>query len=180
MKGRITALLADENADLLVTVKIDKSDRKTLRETVARLREGDVELELKKYIEKRSLSANAYFWVLCGKVAEKMGIDKDEVYQAHIVRQGIYKVVEINNDAADTFIHAWGMNGTGWLCEKTSVGAERTTINAFYGSSVYNKKQMARLIDGLVQDAQAIGIETKTPEEIANMINLMEVNNNEK
>ena len=177
MKGRITALLADENADLMVTVKIDKQDRKTLRETVARLREGDVEISLKIYIEKRTLSANAYFWVLCGKVAEALGVDKDEVYQAHIMRQGIYKVVEINNDAADTFIHAWGMNGTGWLCEKTNIGAERTTLRAYYGSSVYNKKQMARLIDGLVQDAQNIGVETKTPEEIAKMLNLMEAQN---
>ena len=36
----------------------------------------------------------------------------------------------------------------------------------YYGSSVYDTKQMSALIDHIVQDCKALGIETKTPAEI--------------
>jgi hypothetical protein len=35
-------------------------------------------------------------------------------------------------------------------------------------------KEMARLIDGVVSEAQALGIETRTPDEIAQMKSLWE------
>ena len=37
----------------------------------------------------------------------------------------------------------------------------------YYGSSTYDSAQMSRLIDLVVQECQAQGIETKTPEELA-------------
>ena len=43
-------------------------------------------------------------------------------------------------------------------------------INAYYGSSSFNTKQMSRLIDGLVQDCRDSGIETKTQAEINSLL----------
>ena len=43
-------------------------------------------------------------------------------------------------------------------------------INAYYGSSSFNTKQMSRLINNLVQDCQACGIETKTSAEIESLL----------
>lgn len=40
----------------------------------------------------------------------------------------------------------------------------------YYGSSVYDSRQMAALIDKIVQDCHAVGIETRTPEEIASIM----------
>ena len=40
---------------------------------------------------------------------------------------------------------------------------DRVVIRAYYGSSTYNTKQMARLIDSIVEDCKAVGIETLTP-----------------
>lgn len=174
MKARISSLLSDEEHNLIITLKVDKADRAELRKTTARLREDDVDLTLKKYVEKRSLSANAYMWVLCGKIAERLGYSKNDIYQKHIYEMGVYRTVEINNAAAETFIHAWQMHGAGWLCEVVDRGEKYTVINAHYGSSVYDKKQMSRLIDGVVQDAESLGIETKTPDEIAEMLSLWE------
>lgn len=37
----------------------------------------------------------------------------------------------------------------------------------YYGSSTYNTEQMSRLIDNIVQDCKAVGIETMTPAELA-------------
>ena len=43
-------------------------------------------------------------------------------------------------------------------------------LHLYYGSSSFDKKQMSRLIDGVVQDCQAVGIETKTEAEIKSLL----------
>ena len=40
---------------------------------------------------------------------------------------------------------------------------------AIKGSSEYDSSEMAKFIDGIVQDCQTLGIETMTPEEIAKL-----------
>lgn len=37
-----------------------------------------------KVRKNRSLDANAYFWVLCDKVAEAVGVPKTEIYRGYI------------------------------------------------------------------------------------------------
>ena len=44
------------------------------------------------------------------------------------------------------------------------------TVRAYYGSSTYNTRQMSRLIDLVVQDAKALGVETMAPEELASLL----------
>lgn len=127
-------------------------------------------VEVKEHREKRSLNANNYMWLLCGKLADSMGLDNSEVYRDHIRHMGIYKDVEISENAVDTLITSWGMHGIGWIAERLDAGENGfVTIRLYYGSSTYNSKQMARLIDGIVQDCQAVDIETKTPQELASL-----------
>ena len=40
-------------------------------------------------------------------------------------------------------------------------------LRAYYGSSTYNRKQMAALIDLVVQDCKQLGIETLTERELS-------------
>lgn len=124
------------------------------------------DLTIKEHREKRSLSANSYFWVLCGKLAEKLRSTDIEIYRNYIRQMGIFKSFEISDNAVDTFIIAWGMNGKGWIAEKIDGKEGFSLIHAHYGSSVYNKKQMARLIDFVVEDCKEQNIETMTPAEI--------------
>ena len=37
----------------------------------------------------------------------------------------------------------------------------------YYGSSTFDTQQMSRLIDGLVQDCRALGLETLPPDKLA-------------
>ena len=68
----------------------------------------------------------------------------------------------------------WTSQGIAWFCEiadTTYIGdTEFKIINAYYGSSSFNSKQMARLIDGAVQDCKVYNIETKTQEEINSLL----------
>lgn len=136
--------------------------------------------KISKYKEKRSLNANAYLWLLCGKLAEalsneKTSYTKDDIYRNAIKEVGVYKDFEnLSQSDAKTLRHAWEMLGTGWITEQVDYmpDGENVIVRCYYGSSQYNVKQMSRLIDNIVQDCQAVGVETKTPDEIANMLSL--------
>lgn len=131
-------------------------------------------VEIKPYRKKRSLNANAYLWVLCDRLADKLGITKEEVYRRHIFEVGIFKPIEISEKAVDTFIHSWQMHGTGWVAEKVDSSETEgfVTVNVYYGSSTYNTKQMSRLLDSVIEDCKEQGVETVTPEELESMKNL--------
>ena len=45
-------------------------------------------------------------------------------------------------------------------------------IRAGIGTHLYNTKEMSTFINGVIQEAQQLGIETKTPQEIAELMSL--------
>lgn len=129
----------------------------------------DLTAQFKPYKEKRSKDANAYMWTLCEKLAINQGITKEEVYRNAIQEVGIFKdFPNMSQDEASTLRTAWEMLGTGWLTEQVDYmpDGEKLLIRCYYGSSTYNTKQMSRLIDYIVQDCKAVGIETMTPAEL--------------
>lgn len=141
-----------------------------LLEIISSLAKGEqYELTVEKVKKKRSLNANNYMWQLCEQIAVSVGLSKDEVYRQAVQAVGVYKDFHsLGPDEASTFQTAWSMLGTGWFCEQADYepDGERLVIRAYYGSSVYNTRQMSRLIDYIVQDAKALGIETMTPQEL--------------
>lgn len=159
--------------DTVIMFRVSHESRKCIDEILKI--EGDISVEVKKYSPKRSRDANAYMWTLCGKMSEKLSngtkVTKEDVYRKAIKEIGVYKQVEISENAANTLIYSWNLHGVGWLAEKVDYSKHEgfVIINLYYGSSTYNKKQMSRLIDNIVQDCHALGIETKTPDEIALM-----------
>lgn len=138
------------------------------------------EYEIKEHKNKRSLDANGYCWVLCKKIADKLHITKEEVYRKNIKEMGKYEILPIRNEAVSTFINAWTSKGIGWICESLAKSKFDgfTNLIAYYGSSVYDSKEMALLLDSIVQEAQALDIDTLTPDEIANLKNLEEIYGN--
>lgn len=133
----------------------------------------DKKFEIKEHKEKRSLNANAYAWVLIGKIAEVVGNTKEEVYREYIKNKGIYRIITIDEKAAPTFMKVWQGQGLGWLCEtSTTKIAGLVDIVAYYGTSSYNTKQMASFIDYIVQEAKELEIEVLPPEEIERLKSL--------
>lgn len=142
----------------------------TIKELIPKMMELDTNkiYELKEVKKKRSLNANSYCWVLLGKIADKLGITKEDVYRDFIKNKGIYRIITMNSDAVPTFIKIWGEKGIGWLCETSETKiAGLTDVLAYYGTSSYNTSQMAVFIDYVVQEAKQLNIETLTPRELA-------------
>lgn len=127
--------------------------------------------EIKEFREKRSLDANAYFWVILDKIAEALARTKEELYLEYVKKVGPFKDFTLTEDEAKTFRVAWNRLGIGWPTEQVDYDqdGDRVVIRAYYGSSTYNTKQMSRLIDMVVEDAKGLGIETMTPEELARL-----------
>lgn len=126
---------------------------------------GNYDAELKQHREKRSLNANAYFWVLVGKIADVLRADKDEVYLEMLKRYGQSDLVSVVADvpAADYFRY---FEEAG---ESTLNGKLFKHYRVYKGSSEFDTREMSILIDGAVQDAKDLGIETLTPEELERM-----------
>ena len=125
------------------------------------------EYELKQYKQKRSLSANAFAWVLCDELAKVLKITKEEVYRNAISYVGVFEEIKVATpEAAQRFKKIWYSHGVGWLTKSV----DETTIHAYYGSSTYNTAEMARLIEFLVDQCKEQNIETKPQEEIAALL----------
>lgn len=119
--------------------------------------------ELRRVEQKRSLDANAYAWVLIYKIAEKMGLPPDDVYRQYIRDLGCKVTVSTvaAEDAPleiDSFVS--GHIGRQVLWDDHSVPGY-VVLHKKYGSSNYSRAEMARFIDCIVQDCEALGIETK-------------------
>lgn len=62
--------------------------------------QGELELTVKPYKPRRSLTANAYMWVLVGKLAEETGLSPDEIYRKAVREVGISQLMVVNAKAA--------------------------------------------------------------------------------
>ena len=80
MRGRLVDLTIGLNRKQRITVEVDRD----YREDYERLKDAELDIEIKKHREKRSKSANAYFHVLVNKIAAERG-GSDEATKASLV-----------------------------------------------------------------------------------------------
>lgn len=132
----------------------------------------EYEVKIVKKKVKRSLDANAYCWVLIGRLGEKLHKSDLEIYREIIRDNGVFEIMPVRNDVIARWTEIWKSRGMGWICE--DIGECRNikgyhNIKCYYGSSVYDTKEMSRLIDAIVDECKDQGIETMTPDEIEEM-----------
>ena len=128
-------------------------------------------VDIKQYRERRSLDANAYFWVLLDKLAAVIQKAKTEIYREYIKDiGGNSETVCVLDSAVDKLRDGWHHNGLGWQTDTTpSKIAGCTNVVLYYGSSTYDTAQMSRLINLVVQDCKDQGIEVLGERELSLM-----------
>ena len=125
----------------------------------------------KKHREKRSLSANAYFHVLCDKIRQQLGIS----------------MARAKNDLITTYGQVFYLdNGQAWIYKTNApldlvieleehhlkyIKQDPDDPNIYWyrvyrGSHTYDSKEMWQLIQGTILEAKELGIETDTPDEL--------------
>ena len=156
----------------VLTFEVD-ADSKTIFQIYDELNAaGKLSIKIGKYKQKRSLDANAYCWVLISRLAEKLNIPKTDIYRAAIKEiGGNSDTVCIQDKAVDSLRDGWQRNGIGWLTETMPSKIEGcTNVILYYGSSTYDKGQMSRLINNIVEECKLQGIETKSAEEVDSLL----------
>lgn len=172
MRGRLVDLSFSLVGKARLTVELDED----FREGFDKLRDGDVDLTIKRHRAKRSLDANGYAWALIDRIAEELRIPKEEVYRRAIRNiGGVSEVLCIQEKAVEKFRRAWERNGLGWQTETLpSKIPGCVNVVAYYGSSTYDTRQFSALLDSLIDDCHAIGVETKSPAEIQSLLEQFE------
>lgn len=175
---RFTGVITDANIDFIsgkpkVTFSLnEKSDFLQSFDDLKAVEK--LSIEVKPYRQRRSLDANAYMWVLLDKLAEKLLVPKEDLYRNAIKDiGGNSEIVCVRNEAVKRLRSGWQNNGIGWQTETFPSKIDGcTNVILYYGSSTYDKAQMSRLVDIVVQDCQAVGIPTETPEKLAELKSL--------
>ena len=131
-------------------------------------------IKIGKYRNKRSLDANAYFWVLVDKLSAKLNITKEEIYRNAIKNiGGVSEMICLRNEAVEMFCNSWKRQGIGWQTDTMPSKLKGcTNVIVYYGSSTYDSRQMSMLIDNIVQDCKEQGIEVRPQEEIDRLLSM--------
>lgn len=144
----------------------------------------DGDFEIKRYFPKRSKAANAYYWSLVEQIAEARqredpNVTKEEIHRSLLNDYGTW---EKNKDGSAKWVifpknKPLPLDGYYWDTKtEVTVKGQKSgeEIGRLYmvikGSHNYDSKEMHTLIDGTVQEAKNLGIETRTPAEIDRMI----------
>lgn len=160
--GEYAGLTQSIDGDTMISFVVE--DDVTALEWLSRTSGKRLAIECKRYNEKRSISANNYFWKLCDEIAKVLATTQDEVHDLMLFRYGVraemqfekemLKVVESNFDIVQILDEDDGF----------------VEARCFVGSRHYDTAEMARLIDGTVNDAKEMGISTWSQEEIERLV----------
>ena len=155
--------------DLILTASIPDA-----RRFVYGFKPGEYEISPAK--KKRSLNANAYAWKLINDIARAVRESPEDVYREALKNiPNICEVLCVQDKAVDSMERLWTRNHIGRRVEREESKIKGcTNLYIFYGSSDFDTRQMSMLIDNLVQDAQALGIETRPEEEIKSLLEAWE------
>lgn len=141
---------------------------------------------VKPWKKKRSLDANAYYWQLVTKLADKLNISKPHLHNILLRRYGqtefidgkmIYLVLPDSDDGSRQADEAetYHIKPTSEVKQGMDGMMYRTYL-MLRGSSTYNTKEMSGLIEGLVSECKEQGIETIPPKELERMMEMYEKN----
>lgn len=130
--------------------------------------------------KKRSKDANAYFHKLVALMADKLRISKIQCKNLMLARYGQYEFVDgkrlvVTIDSSIDMSQREDIH-----CSALGYGEINGKQYTHYGimkpSHEMTTYEMAKLIDGVVDEAQALGIETKTPAELERIKSLWNTN----
>lgn len=122
-----------------------------------------LDIEAKKHRKKRRINANNYAWEIISQMGNILSKSKEEIYLEMLKRYGQSQMISVYADIdVSKFLKYYEEAGESELNNKLF-----KHYKVYTGTSEYDTKEMSIFIDGVVQEAQELGIVTDTPEQIA-------------
>ena len=139
----------------------------------------NLKIEVKENLAHRSLTANAYFHKLVGLIADAMDppVSKAHCKNIMLARYGQREFIDGEPVKISSETEPDKMMEVEYI-HVQHIGFGFAKDKKFYhyavirGSHTYNTKEMSVLIDGTVEEAKALGIQTLSPNEIERMKSL--------
>lgn len=125
-------------------------------------------MEIKQEKRRRSLSSNSLLWAVLGDMAKALqksapGLTPEDIYRTYISHSGNYIMQEVMASELPKLRRIWCSNGEGWIVDVVDVvedgDDQKISCRLFYGSSQYDQEEFSKLVDAVLQDAKAIGID---------------------
>lgn len=175
-KGKITGFLS-KISETIVTLTLNADS-----DMLAKLEElqgKDLKITLTQWREPRSKSANGYFYVLVGKLADTLRVSKPYIHNLMLRKYGqleridgkpVWVILPETEDIAkrvdeDETLHVRPTDDV----REGKDGKMYRTYLLLKGSHQLNSRDMSILLDGIIADCKEQDIETATPEEIKKM-----------
>ena len=167
MRGKLRDLTMNRDGTQNITVTVQAD----FREKFDQLADKELDIEIKQHREKRSKSANAYFHVLVNKIAGELNESDDVVKNRLVIEFG---TIAKDEDGSTIGFKLPATVNVSKIYPYTRLFDQRTENGKLFNCYLVLKpthemdtKEMARLIDGAIEEAKELGIETDTPETIA-------------
>ena len=181
-KNSMLSITADGSALLMLTIP---KDQKRLYDDLRAFDNDKLKLVTIDYFkEKKSKDANSGFWLMCDRIAKKLGNIKDNIYVDMVKKYGVWDDIIItseawpiyekrhNNSSSVNFskehslcdvVESYSKGGQGWV-----------KIRSYPGTSVYSKEDFKPLLDGVIEEAKELGIPFFSREELDQMLLIWE------
>lgn len=166
---KVTGRIVGANIDFKTNkpvLMLEVNERKDFEQLVDDMRDKDkLSVEIKQFRAHRSLNANAYAWLLIGQIADILRAGKDEIYLKLLKRYGQSELVSVlSHVPIENYVKYYEEAG-----ESQLNGKMFTHYRVYKGSSEFDTREMSIFIDGVVSEAKELGIQTETPNQIAEM-----------
>lgn len=162
--GKFYDFLVDDEDNVIISFIIPKEKKSLAHNLAYQIKDVPLKLDIHKDIHKRTITANSYFHYLIQKIAEATNLGVSSVKKQMVVEYGtpledengdyVFVKVESSTDISSVYKYY------NYIACDYIDGVEYNTYLLYKQTHMMNKAEMARLIDGVVQEAKELGIKT--------------------
>lgn len=182
LTGRIASIAFSVDGKPLISLEVNEGQEAL--KTAQKLKDSPtISIKLAPYKKKRSLDANAYYWLLIGKLAKALRISTSYCHNVMLRRYGVqaqmddtpvYVLIPDTDEAQKEADESETFHVKPTSNVRTGTdGKLYRTYMVLKGSSQFDTAEMAALISGLRDECAQVGIPFETPDEIANLLSMM-------
>lgn len=136
------------------------------------LQKAELKIKIEKHKHHRSLNANKFLWEMLSTYAAAAHKDKWCLYLEMIGKYGKSTLIAVTPEAVDDLKAVW--RETKVLGPRIIEGKEMVEVLCYFGSSTYNTKEFADLLEGIAFEMKQDGVQPPPTAEMRRYIEAWE------
>ena len=134
------------------------------------------DVKIEKHKKMKTSDQNAYVWKLMNEIGNVLRKSKDEVYFDMLKSYGqVSEICILSSINPSGYFKYYEVSSKRMFNDK-----EFTIYRIYKGSSEFDTREMSIFIDGVIQEAKQLGIQTLTPNQLLELKSMEESNEGNK